>query len=99
MRCGAPVLWVRSARGKNLPLDPEPVNDPERGGFVLVDEVAHYVQAGKRAGILADGQEIWEAHFATCPALTREALVKDAAKLAHRLAETLDEIARNGSEP
>lgn len=74
-RCGAAIIWVKTARGKNLPLDPEPSTSPHEGNFVLRDGVAVYVRDEHRkrqfgpAGEPRPGSEpVYIPHFATCPA-------------------------------
>jgi hypothetical protein len=69
--CGRPIRWVKTARGKNLPLNPEPSTSPHAGNFGLShDEVAHYVRdSARRLAFHADGTSefpIYVAHFATC---------------------------------
>ncbi len=58
--CEAPVRWVRTASGKAMPIDPEPVD----GGNVWLDS----------NGVAHVGDEQWapsprryKSHFATCP--------------------------------
>lgn len=58
--CGAPVSWARTARGKHMPLDPEP--HPE--GNVEVDAgVATVVDPAQKALF----GERYMPHWATCP--------------------------------
>jgi hypothetical protein len=72
--CGAPVTWVKTARGRNLPLDPEPSDNPHEGNFGLsTDGVAYFVRdAARMAAFNVEGTHsefpIYIAHFATCPA-------------------------------
>jgi hypothetical protein len=72
-RCNLPIAWVRTARGRNLPLDPEPSRSPLEGNFGLdQDGVAHFVRdAARMRAFTADGGRsefpIFVAHFATCP--------------------------------
>lgn len=62
--CEAPIVWVKTRRGKKMPVDAEP--DPA-GLFVLEgmagELVAH--KAGPLDG--AAGGELYTSHFATCP--------------------------------
>lgn len=59
--CGAPIQWVKTDRGKAMPLDPEPVP----GGNVVVSKepgeepVAHVCEPNEHSAYVS--------HFATCP--------------------------------
>jgi hypothetical protein len=61
--CGAPMVWVRTAKGKAMPLDAEPTpdgafvfdGDPEDRRVTCIGEKAVY--SGER----------FTSHFATCP--------------------------------
>jgi hypothetical protein len=72
-RCNAPVAWVRTAHGKNLPLDPDPSRSPLAGNFGLQqDGVAIFVRDSARMAAFPTGSTrsefpIYVAHFATCP--------------------------------
>lgn len=60
--CGAEVIWVRTERGKRMPLDRE--ESMERGAllFVIDDKgVAHRSQTGRG----------YQSHFSTCPQADR----------------------------
>ena len=47
--CRAPIVWVKTVRGKNLPLDPRPSCSPDAGNFGLTaDGVALYVRDSAR---------------------------------------------------
>lgn len=59
--CGAPVRWVKTASGRAMPLDAEPV---ERGNVVLRDGRAVYVSKGNPA---EQNEPRYVSHFATCP--------------------------------
>ena len=50
--CGAPIVWIRTAAGKSMPCDAEPVLSADIGGLAAFepDGVGHV------------------SHFATCPA-------------------------------
>lgn len=71
-RCGAPVAWVKTVRGRNLPLDPEPSDSPLEGNFAIGHGgVAHYVRDSARMRAFnAEGTHsefpIYVAHFASC---------------------------------
>jgi hypothetical protein len=64
-RCGAPIGFARTANGKMMPLDPEPVED----GNVFVVEAPGSVTAivASKANPTPPG-EPHLSHFATCPA-------------------------------
>ena len=53
--CQAEMIWVKTPKGKNIPLDEEPTGD---GDFDIVDGVAIFAGRGK-------GQH--HCHFETCP--------------------------------
>lgn len=74
-RCGAYIAWVETAKGRNLPLDPDPSDSPLEGNFALRDGVAVYVRDDYRmrqfspSGERLPGSEpVYVAHFATCTA-------------------------------
>ena len=72
-RCNAPVAWVKTAYGRNLPLDPEPSTSPLQGNFGLTqDGVALYVRDSARVrafdGTARSEFPIYVAHFTTCAA-------------------------------
>lgn len=60
--CEAPIRWVLSAKGRRLPIDPEPV---ATGNLFLqqTDEGVTY------ATVVAPGSRprLFVSHFATCP--------------------------------
>lgn len=63
--CGASIVWATTARGKSMPLDPEPVD----GGNV--EAVA---DANGKLSVIAVHSEppifagpLYMPHFATCP--------------------------------
>jgi hypothetical protein len=70
--CGKPVAWVKTARGRNLPLEPEPSRSAYEGNFGLSsDGVAYFVRDAARIAAFSAGQSefpIYIAHFATCTA-------------------------------
>jgi hypothetical protein len=55
--CSAPVIWAKTARGENIPLNPVPIVG---GNLELVDGVARYVQP-------SGGVRLYTSHFANCP--------------------------------
>jgi hypothetical protein len=59
--CGAPMIWVRTAKGKMMPLDAEPTPDGTWG--IGEDGVAYHQEPSDLfAGMLR------KSHYATCPA-------------------------------
>jgi hypothetical protein len=66
--CGAPVEFVRTARGKYMPLDPQPVDRTtvvtgEPGNAVIRDGVVHVLAPGAS---IEPGEAMRVPHFATC---------------------------------
>lgn len=59
--CGAPVTWAKTAAGKVIPLDPEPVAN---GNVLLRDGVA--IVFGAKSGAPPAGERRYKSHFATC---------------------------------
>lgn len=62
--CGAPIRWTISAKGRRLPIDPEPSPDgnitlEDRGQYREPRAVAHTVKAPDVVYYIS--------HFATCP--------------------------------
>ena len=67
--CGARILWIRTAKGKAMPCDPDRVRFRPAGGpetFVMPDGK---VQRGKRGA--SGGAVGYVSHFATCPRADR----------------------------
>jgi hypothetical protein len=73
-RCNAPIAWVKTARGKNLPLDPEPSRSALEGNFGLDQYgVAHFVRDSARMKAFnPEGTRsefpIYTSHLSSCPA-------------------------------
>lgn len=66
--CGQEIKWVRTARGKRMPLDPKPCK--ERGVVELdsAEQVVIRVWPEWRAGEMRErGKRLFNAHFDTCP--------------------------------
>ena len=73
--CGARILWLKTTKGKNMPVDPGVIRFHAAGGpetFVTVDGK---VERGQRK---TDGDQ-WGyiSHFATCPEADRMRKRKD----------------------
>ena len=64
-KCKKPILWARTKRGANLPLDPEP---HAKGNILLVREInkATATVLPKEA-IAKTSEPLYISHFATCP--------------------------------
>lgn len=60
--CRKPITWVKTEKGKNIPLDSRP--DPN-GNLVVRGGVAHFVKPGQRVEM---GERLFVSHFVTCPA-------------------------------
>ena len=58
--CGAPMLWVTTAKGKAMPIDSEPCED---GNVDISTGRAVYVKAGETL----PGIPLYKSHFASCP--------------------------------
>lgn len=58
--CGAPIRWAKTAAGKNIPLDPDPV--PLGNLYLDEDGVAMTVTKDLGRSVAR-----YVSHFATCP--------------------------------
>lgn len=65
--CGARILWIKTAAGKNMPVDPRFVNYKEvQGGKERIVLPTGKVVVGERCDVReADGYG-YISHFATC---------------------------------
>ena len=70
-KCGEPMIWTRTRKGKNMPVDAEPSGD---GSFYLIEpEQRGQENDGKIAAVWvpednrATRADLHTAHFATCP--------------------------------
>lgn len=66
--CKAPILWARTERGKNMPLDAEPYVGPEPGGLFVLREPDEPkpLAVAVPPGAFPD-EPHYRSHFATCP--------------------------------
>ena len=55
--CGANIDWHKTADGKNVPVDPEPVPNGN----------LHFEAGLVVYGKATDGRKLYVSHFATCP--------------------------------
>ena len=67
--CGAPVIWLHTLSGREMPLDAEPVAD---GNLVIVNtgQSRYVVPAPKQApepDLFRAPELRYRSHFATCP--------------------------------
>lgn len=68
--CGAPIRWVQTLAGKRIPLNREP--DRVRGNVRPVESHegqlrAHVLPAAEAERCREQGEDLWLAHFGTCP--------------------------------
>lgn len=66
-RCGVPIKWVKTQRGKKMPVDVDPA-PPSVDAFELigqVDTLAFFVSEKKRPTFAGD---VYRSHFQTCEA-------------------------------
>jgi hypothetical protein len=61
--CHAPIRWVRTEKGKRMPLDADPCPD---GNIVLVDGVAHVMKQEELGDMFFRPGQRFKSHFATC---------------------------------
>lgn len=59
--CGAPIRWVKTAKGRSMPIDSEPVAN----GNVIIDSSGNAVVVGS-ANVIPDTDR-FTSHFTTCP--------------------------------
>jgi hypothetical protein len=62
--CGAPVLWLKTMRGKTMPVDAE----PHPAGTIDVHEGVAYMVPGD---VPVPGRPLYRSHFVTCPEAAR----------------------------
>lgn len=59
--CGAPIKWVVTEAGRNMPIDAEP---SEKGNLLLIDRYVRFVKTRERED---RDVPLYISHFATCP--------------------------------
>ena len=64
--CKAPMIWAKTEKGKNMPVDADPVEDGTFGLFAEDGEVAAVFHTKARAREDWDG-DLYKPHWATCP--------------------------------
>lgn len=67
--CGREIIWAKTDKGKNMPVDPEPAPN---GTFVLLRvggelRARHYSVAMEHVSEVDRPQERYVSHWATCP--------------------------------
>lgn len=67
--CGARILWLKTTKGKNMPVDPGVIRFHVAGGPETFVTVNGKVERGQRA--TAGNQWGYISHFATCPQADR----------------------------
>lgn len=63
--CHAPIRWLKTGAGKNMPVDAVP--DPARGNVLIVGGLAAVLGPGPARGARATGKQLYLHHAATCP--------------------------------
>lgn len=63
--CGREILWATTARGRPMPLDPEP--DPGKGRVSLRANQATVLGGHDLATAQRQGDDLYVPHWATCP--------------------------------
>lgn len=70
--CDAPMMWVKTRSGKNMPLDADPTDG---GDFYLTQDPDTGVWEGHHRkgypGKLPEDVELFTSHFATCTNASR----------------------------
>lgn len=64
-QCGQDVLWIRSVSGNAIPIDPEPVKDPQEGDLLVIGGVSQSPMGEILTEIF--GPERFRHHVRTCP--------------------------------
>ncbi len=67
--CGANIKWVKTQRGKNMPIDVESI-DPAAAsdGDFIVSQDGQVIKVGSERAPEIDTNKTWHiSHFATCP--------------------------------
>lgn len=66
--CNAPIVWaITAAKGRNMPLDPEPVDD---GNVWVIEHPLHglpVVGVALQHSDIPGDVETFVSHFVTCP--------------------------------
>lgn len=62
--CRARIVWVKTAAGKQMPIDVDPT---VRGNIALDDGVAEVLSLASAEAAKHRGVPLYISHFATCP--------------------------------
>lgn len=62
--CGANIVWIKTPKGKSMPLDATP--NPE-GNVVIRDGLAVVLTAAEKAVVPSVGPRRWLPHWVGCP--------------------------------
>ena len=63
--CEWPIIWVVTEKGKNMPVDADPVSAPR--GFRLEEQDDGRAPLAKFVSQPEPGERLYESHFSTCP--------------------------------
>lgn len=61
--CNAPITWIKTVRGRSMPIDPTPCED---GNLILTHAGAMMVSKARAAEYWAAGTSLFSSHFASC---------------------------------
>jgi hypothetical protein len=91
--CGAPVKWIKTRGGKNMPCDPKPVNYWKREGaagkvITAAGDVVSCLFEGYLSNVTGQG---FISHFATCKGAAR-------VKAAQKSQKQKDQVKMNWSD-
>lgn len=67
--CAAPIRWMTTVAGKNMPVDAKP--DPDRGNVVRLGGRVGVLGPSQAAAARAAGQQLYLAHAASCAFASR----------------------------
>jgi hypothetical protein len=63
--CEWPIIWVVTEKGKNMPVDADPVTAPR--GFRLEDQGDGVPPLARYVPHPAPDEKLYESHFSSCP--------------------------------
>lgn len=63
--CGEPMVWAKTERGKNMPLDPEEVDRRDVGPKITLFDIVRG-EDGKPAALVSTSVRGHVAHWVTC---------------------------------
>jgi hypothetical protein len=62
--CKAEIVFATTAKGKQIPIDDQP---SLIGNIRILDGVAHFLDKEAAGAAREAGEQLYVAHFATCP--------------------------------